>query len=200
MRLLCNPAWFITPSFSELIWDSIVSNKCTTCQCRICKPFTSSTLLYTYISRFSVDPHYWQRRIYIIVPFTNLRQFSKFFAFSVTRVLCEPCRKKYLAEQLLSRMWFLFSIVITVRKDCRHGGSDEHITADFGLFVFLLFIAATLFICRFSCLSHFKNDPYRFSYTLLLHISVQPFTGMLYFEREMWAAQKQVLIREGSVC
>lgn len=126
--------------------------------------------------------------------------FRSFLLSVLTRVLCEPCRKKYPAEQLLSRMWFLFSIVITVRKDCRHGGSDEHITADFGLFVFLLFIAATLFICRFSCLSHFKNDPYRFSYTLLLHISVQPFTGMLYFEREMWAAQKQVLIREGSVC
>ena len=169
-------------------------------QYRICKPFVSATLLYTYISRFSVDPHYRQGRIYIIVPFANLRQFSNDFAFSVTSFLCEPCRKKYPAEPSSSRMCFLFSVVITVRKDCRHGGSDEHITADFGLFVFLLFIAATLFICRFSCLSHFKNDPYRFSYTLLLHISVQPFTGMLYFEREMWAAQKQVLIREGSVC
>ena len=74
------------------------------CQGRICKPFISTTLLYTYISRFSVDPLYWQRKIYIFVPFTNLRQISKLFAFSVTRFLCKSCRKKYPAEQLLSRI------------------------------------------------------------------------------------------------
>ena len=107
MSLLCNPAWFIAPSFSALIWNSILSNKCTTCQCRICKPFISAAFLYTYISQFSVDPHYRQRRIYIIVPFTNLRQFSNVFAFSVTSFLCEPCRKKYPAEQSSSRMCFL---------------------------------------------------------------------------------------------
>ena len=87
------------------------------CQGRICKPFISATLLYTYISRFSVDLHYRQRRIYMFVPFTNLRQFSNNFAFSVTSFLCEPCRKKYPAEQRLNRSRYLCLITAHISTE-----------------------------------------------------------------------------------
>ena len=94
------------------------------CQGRICKPFISAALLYTYISRFSVDPLYWQRRIYMFAPFTNLRQFSKVFAFSLTRSLCEPCRKKYPAEQKLNRSRYL--CLITARIPTQRISSGRH--------------------------------------------------------------------------